>query len=76
MCTVGLHVGSLSNAVPTTIPDMQFLKSALLFAAEHKKASLLVPLLLCYGADIDAEETQVSPFLGTVSHSGTIVVND
>ena len=38
---------------------MQFLKSALLFAAEHENASLLVPLLLSCGADIDVQETQV-----------------
>ena len=41
-----------------TMPCMQFLKSALLFAAEQKNASVLVPLLLFYGADIDAQETR------------------
>ena len=38
---------------------MQVLKSALLFAAEHERAPLLVPLLLCHGANIDAQDQQV-----------------
>ena len=62
MCTVGLHVGSLSNALPTTIPDMQFLKSALLFAAEHTNAPVLVPVLLSCGANIDVQEAEVILF--------------
>ena len=45
-----------------TISCMQVLKSALLFAAEHEEAPLLVPLLLSYGANIDAQEIQVMPF--------------
>ena len=40
---------------------MQFLKSALLFAAEHENASTLVPLLLSCGANIDVQEKKVMP---------------
>ena len=44
-----------------TAPGMQSLKTALLFAAEHNaKASLLVPILLFRGANINAQETQVA----------------
>ena len=40
---------------------MQFLKSALLFAAEHENASTLVSLLLSCRANIDVQEKKVMP---------------
>ena len=39
---------------------MQSFKTALLFAAKHKNASIPVALLLFRGAHIDAQETQVA----------------
>ena len=54
------RAGYIANASSMTVPCMQFLKSALLFAAEHENASTLVPLLLFWGANINAQEIEVS----------------
>ena len=43
-----------------TAPGIQSFKTALLFAAEHENASVLVALLLFRGANINAQETQVA----------------
>ena len=43
-----------------TAPGIQSFKTALLFAAEHENASVLVALLLFRGAHVDAQETQVA----------------
>ena len=43
-----------------TALKIQSFKTALLFAAEHKNASIPVALLLFRGAHVDAQETQVA----------------